>query len=349
MHPTTRLVRKCFRKIFVLITTSARRRAPTTPRIPAWLAMAQRKSPRTAVSEAAKSGDESELRRLLLISSDQVETTCYFGRTPLAWAARGGHILAARLLLSYKQVDANSSDAFGCTPLSLAAAHGHWEMVALLLEQEDVDPNHKEIFGCTPLTLAAMNGHEDVVFCLLGNEDVVRYWSLQGWMENELKYTWAWVQGYRLSKEQLSDWDCFFSRMPQARGRMNNKYDLVRRLREFWQVNELGAERLPGSITTESAHSLPQPPPRSEEQQEQQQYVPLGVSCLDLRDARPRSNCIPKVCIPGVNARGKKGSRPIPPGLLKSMLIVAQDEYLGRGGLKQESLDVKYGSFTPMI
>lgn len=323
MRLTIRLIRKYFRKFIVIITPSSRHRAPTTPRTPVWLAMAQTKSPRTAVCEAAKSGDESELRRLLLVSSDQVETTCYFGRTPLSWAARGGHILAATLLLSYKQVDANSSDTLGCTPLSLAAAHGHWEMVALLLEQEDVDPNHKEMFGCTPLTLAAINGHEDVIVCLLANEDVVRYWSLQGWMEDELKYTWAWAQGCRLSREQLFDWDCSFSRMPQARGRINDHYDLVRRLRKFWHVNGLGAERLPESITTEKAQS---PPPGWEEQQ---QYVPLGVSCLDMRGVRRRSNCIPKVCIPRVNVRGEKGSRPIPPGRLRSMLVLARDEYLG--------------------
>lgn len=347
MRPTIRLIQKYFRKFIVLITPSAQHRAPTNSRIPVWLAMAQKKSPRTAICEAAKSGDESELRRLLLKSSDQVETTCYFGRTPLSWAARGGHILAATLLLSYKQVNANSSDTFGCTPLSLAAAHGHWEMVALLLKQEDVDPNHKEMFGCTPLTLAAINGRQNVVVCLLENEDVVRYWSLQGWMENELKYTWAWAQGYRLSKEQLFDWDCFFSRMPQARGLMNDHHDLVRRLRRFWQVNVLGAERLPGSITTtEMAQSLSQPPPRSEEQQ--QQNFPLGVSCLDLRGIRSRSSYIPKVCVPIVNERGEKGLRPIPPVTLKSMLILAQDEYLG-GGVRHESLYIKYGSFTPII
>lgn len=353
MRPTIRLIRKCFRKFIVLIKSSARHKAPTKPRTPECLALVQNESPRTAVCEAAKSGDESELRRLLLKSPDQVETTCYFGRTPLSWAARGGHIPAATLLLSYNQVDANSSDTFGCTPLSLAAAHGHFEMVALLLEQEDVDPNHKEIFGCTPLTLAAINGHEDVVVCLLENEDVVRYWSLQGWMENELKYTWAWTQGCRLSKEQLFDWDCFFSRMPQARGWMNDQSDVVRRLRRYWDINGLGAERLPGSITaTERAQPLPQPPPRWEEQEQeqeqQQQQAPLGVSCLDLRGVRRRSNCIPKACVPIVNERGEKGLRPIPPVTLRSMLIVAQEEYLG-GGLKHECLYMKYGSFTPII
>lgn len=350
MRPTIRLIRKCFRKFIVFLKPSARHRAPTKPRIPESLAMAQKNSLRTAVCEAAKSGDESELRRLLLKSPDQVETTCHFGRTPLSWAALGGHIPAATLLLSYKQVDANSLDTFGCTPLSLAAAHGHFEMVALLLEQEDVDPNHKEMFGCTPLTLAAINGHEDVVVCLLENEDVVRYWSLQGWMENELKYTWAWAQGYRLSKEQLFDWDCFFSRMPQARGWMNDQNDVVRRLRRYWHVNGLGAERLPGSITTtaERAQSLPQPPARWEEPEQEQQHVPLGISCFDLHDVRRRSNCIPKVCVPIVNERGEKGLRPIPPVTLKSMLILAQEEYLG-GGVKNDCLYMKYGSFTPII
>lgn len=314
--------------------------------------------PRTAICEAAKSGDERKLRRLLLKSPDLVETTCYLGRTPLSWAARGGHTTAATLLLSYDQVSANSLDTFRCTPLSLAAAHGHLEMVKLLLEREDVDPNHKEMFGCTPLTLAAINGHEEVVVCLLENQDVVRYWSLQGWKENELKYTWAWAQGYRLSKEQLFDWDCFFSRMPQVRGWMNDHNDVVGRLRRYWDANGLGAERLPRSITTstttsERARSLPSqqvpPPPRWEEQeQEQQQEVPLGVSCLDLSGVRRRSNRIPKACVPVVNERGEKGFRQIPPVMLKSMLIVAQEEYLG-GGLKHDCLYMKYGSFTPII
>lgn len=268
--------------------------------------------------EAAKAGDESKLRRLLLLSSDQVETTCYLGRTPLSWAARGGHILAAKLLLTYDGVDVNAMDTFGCTPLSLAAARGHGEMVALLLEQEDVDPNHKEMFGCTPLTLAAINGHEDVVVYLLRNEAVVSYWSLQGWMENELKYTWSWGQGRRLSKEQLFDWDCFFSRMPQARGWMNGHYDLVSRLKKYWDANGLEAKQLSG---IEKAQS---PPPLAWEQ-----HVPLAISNSVMRDALRRPNCIPKLCVPRVNARGKKGSRPIPPGILKSMLTLAQGEYLG--------------------
>lgn len=356
MRPRIRLIRKCFRKIIGLIKSSARGRAPTNPSIPKRLATAQKKKfPRTAICEAAKSGDESELRRLLLKYPYLVEATCHLGRTPLSWAARGGHIAAATLLLSYNQVGANSLDTFRCTPLSLAAAHGHLEMVALLLEQEDVNPNHKEMFGCTPLTLAAINGHENVIICLLENEDVVRYWSLQGWMENELKYTWAWTQGYRLSKEQLFDWDCFFSRMPQTRGWMNDHNEVVGRLRRYWDANGLGAERLPGSITTttdERAQSLPsqQPlPPRWEEhEEEQQQEVPLGVSCLDLRGVRRRSNRIPKACVPIVNERGEKGNRQIPPVVLKSMLIVAQEEYLG-GGLKHDCLYMKYGSFTPLI
>ena len=104
-------------------------------------------SPILRVSEAARTGDVSELKRVLdaetIVKRDFLLKTRTDGATPLIVAARNGNTAIVQCLLNDYDVDLEQEgtvkidgDLIECgTPLWMASLGGHLAIVRLLLER----------------------------------------------------------------------------------------------------------------------------------------------------------------------------------------------------------------------
>ncbi|KAJ9656085.1 hypothetical protein H2201_008657 [Coniosporium apollinis] len=130
---------------------------------------------RTAIVEAARSGDAILVERLL-DKGAAMDSKDNYGWTPLLWAAEEGREAVVKLLLDKgavvdsavvkllldKGAVVDSVDEYDKTPLSWAAEEGREAMVRLLLDK-GAAVDSKDNYGQTPLSWAAWNGHEAVV------------------------------------------------------------------------------------------------------------------------------------------------------------------------------------------
>ena len=130
-------------------------------------------SPILRVSEAARTGDVSELKRVLdaetIVKRDFLLKTRTDGATPLIVAARNGNTAIVQCLLNDYDVDLEQEGTVKidgdliecCTPLWMASLGGHLAIVRLLLER-GAEVNHTTVTNSTPLRAASFNGHTEV-------------------------------------------------------------------------------------------------------------------------------------------------------------------------------------------
>ena len=132
---------------------------------------------RTALHNAAKSGEELYIVEILLESGADVNAKTANGTTALHLAAQYGNENAARVLLEHgANVHARTVPpkddligrkfAGGRTPLHWAAVEGHDAVVELLLDHH-ADPGAKNTTYRTPLQEAIMHGNELVARILI--------------------------------------------------------------------------------------------------------------------------------------------------------------------------------------
>lgn len=130
------------------------------------------------VSEAARTGDVPELKRVLdgesLTRRNFLLKTRTDGATPLIIAARNGNTPIVQCLLDEFDVDMEQEGTVKidgdliecCTPLWMASLGGHLAIVRLLLER-GAEVNHTTLTNSTPLRAASFNGHTEVIRCLI--------------------------------------------------------------------------------------------------------------------------------------------------------------------------------------
>ena len=130
-------------------------------------------SPVLRVSEAARTGDVPELKRVLdgvsVPKRDFLLKTRTDGATPLIIAARNGNTAIVQCLLDEYDVDLEQEGTVKidgdliecCTPLWMASLGGHLAIVRLLLER-GAEVNHTTLTNSTPLRAASFNGHTEV-------------------------------------------------------------------------------------------------------------------------------------------------------------------------------------------
>lgn len=128
---------------------------------------------RTAIVEAAKSGDAILVKRLL-DKGAAVDSKDNDGRTPLYRAACHGHEEVAKLLLD-RGAAVDLTDYNGESPLLQAARNGHVEVVKLLLDR-GADIDLEDRYGWTPLSVATRGGHEEVIQLLREQQAADRSW-----------------------------------------------------------------------------------------------------------------------------------------------------------------------------
>jgi ankyrin repeat protein len=120
----------------------------------------------TALTEAAATGDEPELVRLLAAGEDPNELDDR-GWSPLVWAARSGHARLVGILIS-RGADPDLADGAsnGWTPMMHAIDVREMDAVRALLNR-DADPDVAAADGRTALMLASAYGYSRIVRLLL--------------------------------------------------------------------------------------------------------------------------------------------------------------------------------------
>lgn len=138
-------------------------------------------SPVLRVSEAARTGDVSELKRVLDGEPSKKRNfllkTRTDGATPLIIAARNGNTAIVQCLLDEYDIDMEQEGTVKidgdliecCTPLWMASLGGHLAIVRLLLER-GAEVNHTTLTNSTPLRAASFNGHTEVL-------NVLNHWG----------------------------------------------------------------------------------------------------------------------------------------------------------------------------
>jgi len=124
----------------------------------------------TPLIQAAKNGSEGILRLLfenggVNINPNQQDTA---GQPALHWAAAIGNIAAVRKLVTHPLINVNLTDKVGRSPMWRAAANGHVAAVAVLLDA-CADVNTEESTHKTALRAAVENGRDEVAELLLAN------------------------------------------------------------------------------------------------------------------------------------------------------------------------------------
>lgn len=152
-------------------------------------------SPVLRVSEAARTGDVPELKRVLdaetITKRDFLLKTRTDGATPLIIAARNGNTAIVQCLLDEYDVDLEQEGTVKidgdliecCTPLWMGSLGGHLAIVRLLLER-GAEVNHTTLTNSTPLRAASFNGHTEV--CLISRLRV--HIQLKNILINSLPY-----------------------------------------------------------------------------------------------------------------------------------------------------------------
>ncbi|KOO52839.1 ankyrin repeat-containing protein, partial [Chrysochromulina tobinii] len=108
--------------------------------------------------QAAKDGDEAELRRLIGLGWSG-------GFTGLMQASLNGHEGCVRLLLEAEAIEVNAKNIYDVTALHYAAAMGRLAIAKRLLEG-GADPTLRDIDGKTAIDDARRNGKSEVVALL---------------------------------------------------------------------------------------------------------------------------------------------------------------------------------------
>src|SRR5437762_7997562 len=156
---TLRILRPLF-ALFLLFATVACAPAPTTP-----------------LAQAAASGDETAVRRLLAAGARPDDTDVFL--TPLMSASRGGNLGVMTALID-AGADVNRHDSRNhWTPL-LHALHKNQPAAAALLLDRGADPNGAGGAGETPLMFAALDNDTATVRALLAHGATPGARSLSG-------------------------------------------------------------------------------------------------------------------------------------------------------------------------
>ena len=104
----------------------------------------------TPLHEAAKSGNEDKVRKLLEGGKYDVNCVDKEGWTPLHEAASENNLDVVRVLISEFKADVNARSDIGRTPLHWAADRGHLGVVRVLVSEFKADVNARTNKGSTP-------------------------------------------------------------------------------------------------------------------------------------------------------------------------------------------------------
>jgi ankyrin repeat protein len=118
-----------------------------------------------AIFEAAREGNEEEVKRLLDADPLLLEREDDRGDRPLAWAASSGQLGVSRLLIE-RGANIDVTGCEGKTAIHYAVEEEAEEVVALLLDN-GAHANSRDVYGFTPLMDACDNDHLDVVKMLV--------------------------------------------------------------------------------------------------------------------------------------------------------------------------------------
>jgi ankyrin repeat protein len=112
------------------------------------------------LTQAAWSGNTSEVEKILASGKVDVDGRDYIGRTALTEAARRGHLETTVKLIELG-ADVNARNCpWDATPIIFAAWMGHTEIVVKLVEL-GADINAKDAEEQTALMCAILNGHTE--------------------------------------------------------------------------------------------------------------------------------------------------------------------------------------------
>lgn len=116
--------------------------------------------------DAADRGDAKELRAILDLGDEEVNSLDRHGQTALMIVALRGHVEAARVLIK-AQADLDHTAKYGLSALMLAIINGHDEITHLLIEA-DADTaitgtGSAGFAGKSALDLASERGAADIV------------------------------------------------------------------------------------------------------------------------------------------------------------------------------------------
>ncbi|HNY11568.1 MAG TPA: ankyrin repeat domain-containing protein [Candidatus Wallbacteria bacterium] len=113
------------------------------------------------IFEAAKKGDASKIKSILIATPDAIGKTDDKGRTPLHISALRGRSAAVKVFIE-KGARLNARDKEGKTPLFLAVDSGDAESVKLLITA-GADRSIADNSGVTPQKLAEQSGKSDII------------------------------------------------------------------------------------------------------------------------------------------------------------------------------------------
>lgn len=122
---------------------------------------------RTALHEAALSGDFDLLKHLIKINRLNVLAVDKKGKTVLHYAAKGGNIEILRYLVKVRILDVNARDIYGRTPLFFSARKGDRRIIWVMIEDLHADHLALSYSGHGILSEAARIGDIDFFNWLL--------------------------------------------------------------------------------------------------------------------------------------------------------------------------------------
>ncbi len=114
---------------------------------------------------ASRSGDSSEVRRLIKVSS-ALNYVNDLGQTPVFAAASNGKVEVLEILHEEAKADLNQPDTSGRTPICAAACEGHHKAVEFLIAH-GADLDAADASGWTPVYGAACGGHDKALALLI--------------------------------------------------------------------------------------------------------------------------------------------------------------------------------------